>query len=146
MRYSFFHVGIILSFIYKQKLLNIPYYLLCLCKTHLYVLVVYCMPNKNDLTCDIIIHVKPPSFVRSLPHFDNGEKLHRGDKNLRRLAVPVIKKLYAIFVLKPIIFHNRFLHERNESAKEKKKCITVLMRSSIQRTLKSLFLKYIMLT
>ena len=31
------------------------------------------------------------------------------------------KELYAIFVLKPIIFHNRFLHQRNESDKEKKK-------------------------
>ena len=33
------------------------------------------------------IHVNPPSFVRSLRHFDIAENLRPGDENLRHLAV-----------------------------------------------------------
>ena len=42
--------------------------------------------------CYIIIHVKTPSFVRRLRHFDKGEKLRREDKNLQLLAVTVKTK------------------------------------------------------
>ena len=42
--------------------------------------------------CYIIIHVKTPSFVRRLHHFDKGEKLRREDKNLQLLAVTVKTK------------------------------------------------------
>ena len=35
----------------------------------------------------ISIHVNPPSFVRSLRHFDITENLRPGDENLRHLTV-----------------------------------------------------------
>ena len=35
----------------------------------------------------MLIHVNPPSFVRSLRHFDIAENLRPGDENLRHLTV-----------------------------------------------------------
>ena len=51
-----------------------------------HVLLKISMQKKFDLYV-ICIHVNPPSFVRSLRHFDIAENLRPGDENLRHLTV-----------------------------------------------------------
>ena len=46
------------------------------------------------------IHVNPPSFVRSLRHFDIAENLRPGDENLRYLTVTSrLKKLHIFLAI-----------------------------------------------
>ena len=57
----------------------------------------HAFPFLPDNACRLRIHVNPPSFVRSLRHFDIAENLRLGDENLRHLTVTSRFKKKCVF-------------------------------------------------